>query len=61
MLARTGGAPVMRTRSGSGDHSHKSGTVSEGGGIRRSVSDSSLFKKSKYSYSGMAGKCFQFL
>ena len=40
------GVPVMRTRSGSGDHTHKHGSV-EGGGIRRSVSDSSLYKKSK--------------
>lgn len=41
------GVPVMRTRSGSGDHTHKHGSGE--GGIRRSVSDSSLFKKSKCS------------
>lgn len=35
----------MRTRSGSGDHTHKHGSGE--GGIRRSVSDSSLYKKSK--------------
>ncbi|XP_054712928.1 LOW QUALITY PROTEIN: ral GTPase-activating protein subunit alpha-1-like [Uloborus diversus] len=38
------GHPVVRTRSGSGDHSKIHGSISDGG-IRRSISDSSLFKK----------------
>ncbi|KFM77896.1 Ral GTPase-activating protein subunit alpha-2, partial [Stegodyphus mimosarum] len=42
---RSAGQQVMRTRSGSGDHSHKL-HFSEGTGIHRSVSDNCLFKGS---------------
>ncbi|KAG8192293.1 hypothetical protein JTE90_002117 [Oedothorax gibbosus] len=36
--------PIMRTRSGSGEHMHKRVHISERGSIRRSNSDSNLFK-----------------
>ncbi|GIY27857.1 hypothetical protein CEXT_291441 [Caerostris extrusa] len=42
---RSNNQPIMRTRSGSGDHMHKRGHTSEGGGIRRSNSDSNLLLK----------------
>ncbi|CAL1264601.1 unnamed protein product [Larinioides sclopetarius] len=42
---RNSSQPITRTRSGSGDHIHKRGHSSDGSGIRRSNSDSNLFKR----------------
>ncbi|GIY68478.1 hypothetical protein CDAR_112172 [Caerostris darwini] len=47
---RSNNQPIMRTRSGSGDHMHKRGHTSEGGGIRRSNSDSNLLLKKNRSH-----------
>ncbi|GFX98173.1 ral GTPase-activating protein subunit alpha-1 [Trichonephila clavipes] len=44
---RSSNQPIMRTRSGSGDHMHKRGHASDGHSIRKSNSDSNLFKKNR--------------
>ncbi|KAF8789181.1 Ral GTPase-activating protein subunit alpha-1 like protein [Argiope bruennichi] len=45
---RNSNQPITRTRSGSGDHIHKRGHSSDGSGIRRTNSDSNLFKRHRF-------------